>query len=57
MRDVKPTDLIHHSINLEADARPVYQPIRRYTPKERAFAAKVFPEMEEARIILRAASD
>ena len=27
MRDVKPTDLIHHSIDLEADARPVYQPI------------------------------
>ena len=29
MRDVRPTDLIEHSINLIPDARPVYAPIKR----------------------------
>lgn len=57
MRDIHPTDLIHHSIDLTPDAKPVYQSIKRYTPKERAFAAKIFPEMEAAEIITRAASD
>lgn len=57
MRDIKPTDLVHHSIDLTPDAKPVYQSIKRYTPKERDFAAKIFPEMEEAGIITRAASD
>lgn len=57
MRDIHPTDLIHHSIDLTPDAKPVYQSIKRYTPKERAFAAKIFPEMEAAGIITRAASD
>ena len=57
MRDIKPTDLIHHSIDLASHAKPVYQTIKRCTPKERAFAAKIFPEMESAGIITRAASD
>lgn len=57
MREVKPTDLIEHSIDLTCDAKPVYASIKRYTPKEKEFAAKVFPEMEEAGIIMRAASD
>lgn len=57
MRDIKPTDLIHHSIDLTPNARPVYQSIKRYTPKERTFAARIFPEMKEADIIVRAASD
>ena len=57
MRDVKPTDLIHHSIDLIPNAIPVYHKIGKYTPAERAFAATIFPEMEEAGIIVRAASD
>lgn len=57
MLDIKPFVLIHHSIDLTADAKSVYQPIKRYTPKERAFAAKIFPEMEAAEFIMRAASD
>ena len=49
--------MIHHSIDLTADARPVYQSVKRYTPREREFVARIFPEMEEAGIITRAASD
>ena len=57
MCDVKATDLIEHSIDLTPNAKPVYTPIKRYNPKEKAFAARIFPEMEAAGIILRAASD
>ena len=57
LRDIEPTDLVHHSIDLVDDAKPVYQTIKRYTPKEKEFAARIFPEMEEAGIIMRAASD
>lgn len=57
MRDIKPTDLIHHSINLTADAKPVYQSVKRYSPKEREFAARIFLEMEDAGIIVKAASN
>ena len=57
MRGIYSTDLIHLSIDLNPDAKPMYQPIKRYTPKESAFAAKVFPEMKAAAIIARATSD
>jgi hypothetical protein len=57
LKDIQPTDLICHSIDLTAGAVPVYKSARRYTPREKDFAAKVFPEMEEANIIMRAASE
>ena len=46
MREVKPTDLIEHSIDLTSDAKPVYASITRYTPKEKEFAARIFSECE-----------
>ncbi len=57
LRDVKPTDLIEHSIDLKPNARPSYSKIPRYTEKERQFCDRIFPEMEEAGIIIRASSD
>ena len=57
MREVKPTDLIEHSIDLTSGAKPVYASIKRYTAKEKQFAARISPEMEVAAIIMRAASD
>lgn len=56
LRDVKPTDLIEHSIDLKPNARPSYSKIPRYTEKERQFCDRIFPEMEEAGIITRASS-
>lgn len=57
LRDVKPTDLIEHSIDLKPNARPFYFKIPRYTEKECQFCDRIFPEMEEAGIITRASSD
>ena len=57
LRDIKPTDLIEHSINLKPNARPSYSKIPRYTEKERQFCDRIFPEIEEAGIITRASSD
>lgn len=57
LKEIRPTDLIHHSIDLKPNAIPVYKSAPRYTPREKEFAATVFPEMEEAGIILRAASE
>ena len=57
MREVLPTDMIYHSIDLVPGSQPVYSSIKKYNQKEREFAASIFPEMEEAGIIVRAASD
>lgn len=57
LKEIKPTDLICHSIDLVPGATPVYGRMKRYTPKEKQFAAKGFPAMEEAGIIMRASSD
>ena len=57
LKDVKPTDLIKHSIYLKPNARPFYSKILRYTEKERQFCDCIFPEIEEAGIITRASSD
>lgn len=50
-------DLVYHSIDLTADTKPVYQTKQRYTQKEKEFAAKNLPEMEEAGNDIRAAND
>ncbi|KAI9831097.1 MAG: hypothetical protein M1826_003995 [Phylliscum demangeonii] len=52
MREVKSTDLIEHCINLEPYARPVYAKQMRYTRKENEYSSQVFPQMEEAGIIM-----
>ncbi len=57
LRDIKPTDLIEHSIDLKPNACPSYAKIPHYTEKERQFCERIFPEMEEAGIITRASSD
>src|SRR5438034_1247838 len=57
MRDVKPTDLLHHVIDLKQQIKLVKSKVPRYTLKEREFAAKIFPEMEEAGIIIWSISE
>jgi len=57
MREIKPTDLVYHVIDLKPDSKPVYKRVPRYTAKEREFAARIFPEMEEAGILVRGASE
>lgn len=57
LRDIKPTDLIGHSINLKPNAHSSYSKIPCYTEKERQFSDRIFPEIEEAGIITRASSD
>lgn len=56
VRDIKPTDLIEHSIDLEAHARPIKTSLPRYTAEEREFANRIFPELEDAGIIVRRSS-
>ena len=57
MREIKPTDLIKHFINLTSNIKPIYTSIKRYTLKEKTFAAEIFPEIKKAGIIVRAVSD
>jgi len=52
IRDIKPTDLIEHAIDLKPDVKPVRARPKRYTQREREFAAKIFPEMEESSILI-----
>ena len=57
MRDVNSTDLLHHMIDLKMQINSVKSRVPRYTLKEREFAAKIFPEMEEAGIVIRGTSE
>ena len=52
MRDIKPMDLLYHSIDLRPQINSVKARVPKYTLKEREFAAKIFLEMEEAGIIV-----
>ena len=56
IRDIKATDLIEHSIDLEPNAKPVKGTLPRYTAEERQFANRIFPELEDAGIIVRRSS-
>ena len=56
LRDIKPTDLIEHSIDLEPNAKPVKGSLPKYTTEEREFANQIFPELEDAGIITRRSS-
>ena len=56
VREIKPTDLIEHSIDLLPNARPVQGKLPRYTAQEREFANRIFPELEDAGIIARRSS-
>src|SRR5437667_12631380 len=57
MRDIKPTDLLYHMIELKMQINPIKLRILRYILKEREFVAKIFLEMEKARIIIWAMSE
>ena len=56
VRDIKATDIIEHSIDLEPNAKPVKGTLPRYTQQEREFANRIFPELEDAGIIVRRSS-
>ena len=56
VKDIKPTDLIEHSIDLVLDAKPVKGTLPKYTAQEREFANRIFPELEDAGIIVRRSS-
>ena len=56
VKEVKPTDIIEHSIDLEPNVRPVKGTLPKYTPQERAFANQVFPELEDTGVIVRSSS-
>ena len=53
VRDIKATDLIAHSIDLEPNGKPAVGSLPKYTAVEREFANKSFPELEDAGIIVR----
>jgi hypothetical protein len=55
--EIKPTDLVEHTIDLYPDAIPVTSRQKRYNAKERAFANEIFLKMEKAGIIIRGASE
>ena len=57
MKDVKPTDLIEHTIDLKPGAEPVCMKLKRYTQAERQLSQIIFPQMEEAGILYRASSE
>ena len=56
VRDIKARDLIEHSIDLEPNAKLVKGSLPRYTAEEREFANRIFPELEDAGIIVRRSS-
>ena len=56
VRDIKTTDLIEHSIDLQPNAKPVKGTLPKYTKEEREFANLIFPELEDAGIIVRRSS-
>lgn len=57
LREIRPTDLIEHTIDLKTGATPVRGKVPLYTPRERDFSAKIFPELEQAGIIRRISSE
>lgn len=52
LRDVKPTDLIKHSIDLKPNVCPLYSKILYYIEKKRQFCNCIFLEIEKAGIII-----
>jgi hypothetical protein len=56
IQEVRPTDLIKHVINLIPGTILVVDRLKRYTRQEREFAAKVFPKIEEASILVQGLS-
>ncbi|RDW83189.1 hypothetical protein BP5796_04680 [Coleophoma crateriformis] len=52
IKDVRPTDLIYHAIELIPGATPFCDTAPRYNNKDKAFADQVFPETEEEEVII-----
>ena len=57
VREIQPTDLIEHSIDLLPYSKPVRSKLPHYTPREREFSNRIFPELEEAGIVARMSSN
>ena len=57
LRDVYPTDIIEHTIDLKPNAVPKVAKGRLYTAKERDYSNKTFPAMVEADILFRMSSE
>ena len=57
VREIQPTDLIEHSIDLTLNAKPCRGKLPQYTPQEWELANQIFPELEEAGIIACMSSD
>jgi len=57
VREIQPTDLIEHTIDLTPNARPVKGRLPKYTAQEREFANTIFPKLEEAGVIVRRSSE
>lgn len=57
LRDVKPTDLIKHFIDLKPNAYLFHSKIPWYTEKKRQFCDRIFSEIEKVNIITKASSD
>ena len=56
VQDIQATDLIEHSIDLAPNAKPVAGSLPKYTAIEREFVNRIFPELEDAGIIVRRSS-
>lgn len=57
MRDVIFINLIYYSIDLITNIKSIYYSIKRYTPKKRDFAIKIFSKMKKINIIMRIIND
>jgi hypothetical protein len=57
MWNVKPTDLIHHSINLKLHIVLKRVKIGWYSQHEQDYAVRIFPEIEETGILVRESSE
>ena len=56
VRDIKATNLIEYSIDLDTNSRPIKGTLPKYTAEEREFSNKIFPEMEDTGIVYRRSS-
>lgn len=48
VREIKATDLVEHSIDLEPGTKPVRAKMQRYTQAEQQFPTTAFPDVQEA---------
>jgi hypothetical protein len=56
IREIRPTDLVMHSIPLAPGARPTRSRVPIYTQEERNYLRETLPQLEDAGIIVRCES-